>query len=690
MTLSRSAPAPRAPGLISKATSMTSLITSILVLAVAPLIYHTLRGRSGTKAGLDGFIFVSMGGLILADILPASFAEGGWPVIPVALAGLFVPFFLERNFRRIGRSAHFVTLVLGLGGLCIHSVFDGLACAEGGAAAHDGHAHELGHSHLPYAVVLHSLPVGLTVWWLIRRAFGRFWAQSVIGLISGSRVAGYAVGEHLFETLDAATIAAIQALVAGSLLHVVFHRPHEGDSCSHGEGEKVPAPAPPTRSAWAAGVGGLIGLALVAALLGENLLPSDGEHDHGGFVDNLLELSLDGAPALLLGYALAGFIGVFLPGSSVRWMSRGGTWSQAVRGVAIGLPIPVCSCGVVPLYRTLVTRGAAPAAAMAFLVATPELGLDAILLSLPLLGGEFTLVRVGAAAIVALVIGALVGRVAPGRPSPAPQRTTSSHADGTSDDKENGTVAIGSAASTRARRVLDALRLGFFEVFDHTGPWIILGLLIAAGAMPFIEGSFLATMPPWLQVLAFALLGVPAYVCASGATPLVAVLLLGGVSPGAALAFLLTGPATNVSTFGVLRDLHGRRVAAVFSVLMIGLAVALGIATNAFLESPVASSAEHVHDHASPWRVAALVALGVLVVLSILRRGPREFVATIFSRSAGGTSTGDDAGSGAARADADADADVDVGNERAGSCCGGDEKPPPDPPPSGGCCSSGD
>ena len=129
----------------------------------------------------------------------------------------------------------------------------------------------------------------------------------------------------------------------------------------------------------------------------------------------------------------------------------------------------------------------------------------------------------------------------------------------------------------------------------------------------------------------FALLGMPAYVCASGATPLVAVLIYKGVSPGAALAFLLTGPATNITTFGVLSRLHGRRLAFAFGAAIAVLAVALGRLTNAALSGSAGLGALAHGDEASALGEWSLVVLGALFVASVLRRGPRDFVGELFA-----------------------------------------------------------
>ena len=124
----------------------------------------------------------------------------------------------------------------------------------------------------------------------------------------------------------------------------------------------------------------------------------------------------------------------------------------------------------------------------------------------------------------------------------------------------------------------------------------------------------------------------PVYVCASGATPLVAVLLLGGISPGAALAFLLTGPATNVTTFGVLSKLHGWRIALTFSLVMLTLSVGLGVTTNGLFRTLIPAPTETPsHDSTSSLQLLSLTLLAGIFLVSFVRRGPRQFVAEILS-----------------------------------------------------------
>ena len=612
-------------------TELLYLFWSVLILGAVPVIYRLCRGRSQALTALDGFVFVSMGGIILLDFLPQALEAGGWPCVVFAVLGVGLPTVIERRAHRLGEHFHRAALYLGLLGLLIHSMLDGVYLGSSGADS----------GLLPLAVILHRLPVGLTVWWLVRWSRGRGAAMLLLGVLAVLTALGYFAGSGLLDGLSGKGLAWFQSLVAGSLFHVVLHR-------SRGAApEEAPAAAGRMLPISASGIGGFLGLGLVVFLLtGEH-----GGHAHSGEHDEFwpafLVLALQSAPALLLGYFLAGLVAVFLPVSSVRWLGGGSLTGQALRGVAVGLPLPVCSCGVVPLYRALVERGVPATAALAFLVATPELGADAVLLSLPLLGGPFTLIRIAAAAVLALAVAVIVGRTISSR-TPENSAATAEEAEGAADgllDKLGG-----------------GIKTGLGTLVDHTGPWVLVGLAVAALVGPLVRDSWLVGCDPYLQVALFAVLGIPVYVCASGATPMVAVLLAGGVSPGAALAFLLTGPATNVVTFGVISDLHGRKTAVFFCVMMATLAVTIGFAVNQFFPGFAALDPQAGHDHSADYLAwTCLWILGGLFLLSLLRRGPREVVGSVFSVEAlSGAEGGDEdeghdccAGGGEAAAEAE-------------------------------------
>ncbi len=570
---------------------MTLLLLSLLALALAPVIYRVADRAGSALAALDGFVMVTIAGLAAVHIIPHAVETAGFGVIAVAILGFFGPGWAEHALHRAADKVHSATLVLAVLGLLLHGFFDGVGLA--GPMEHE--------SKLGIAVLLHRLPVAITLWWLLRPRDWRLASGVLVGL-AVMTVGGFASADSLASAMDSTWLAFVQALIAGSVLHVVAHRP-----------PPTAMPSSVGRGKFWSGVGALVGLIAVAMLSGKHI--ADVGQPDSQFSRLFLSLALESAPALLFAFALAGVVQAVLPGMGLSWMKKGGSGSQALRGVAFGLPLPICSCGVIPLYQSLITQTVPAAAAMAFLVATPELGVDAILISLPLLGPELTILRVLAAVIVALLVGVVVGRMADkndshaGEPHEALQRKD--------------------AFSTR---LIAGLRYGFVEVVDHTGPWIITGVVVAALVGPLFNSPWLLGLPWGVDVLLFALLGMPTYVCASGATPLVAVLILNGGSPGAALAFLLAGPATNITTFGVLSQLHGKKVALTFAGMIAALAVAMGLLVNGIVGEMGGITVPEFHsDSASVFAIVCLVGLGVLYVMSVLRQGPRGFMAQVHS-----------------------------------------------------------
>ena len=562
---------------------MTYLIAAVAALAAGPLLDAGAGRRRGLVPVLDGLVMAAVPGLIFLEFVPSAVGEGHWGILAALLLGFALPVLAERTTRRAGEQAHRWALAAGLSGFLIHSGLDGASLATLPPGAPPS---------LPLAAVLHRIPVGVAVWWLVARETDRRVGIAALAGLVLATLGGYAFGAAAGGIAgNSGALTLYQAAVGGSLVHVVMHR--------HGP---VPTPLDRRREGWGAILAWALLLGVFVAGTGT------GTHGPGSFLSRLYVLAAESAPALLIAYLCAGLLSAFLPQRSIRWMRRGGGISRAARGMAIGLPFPVCSCGVVPLYRSLIRRGAPPAAAMAFLVATPELGLDAVLLSIPLLGPQVTVLRLVTAALVAMLLGWWVG----GRLR-AVQRA-------------EDPVTPAETGPGTLDRLRGALLTGTGEVVDHTAPWILLGLGIAALVTPFLESGWLGSLPPVADVILFTVLGFPTYVCAASATPLVAAFLATGLSPGAAIAFLITGPATNISTLGLVSSLHGRRAAIAFAGVMVSVAVVAGVAINAaFGVLPVPSLEALTEEPPGVLQLVSLVLLGGLFLRSIARRGLRSF-----------------------------------------------------------------
>ncbi len=589
--------------------ALVALVASIFALGLGPLLYRATRGTGKAVAFLDGLVVAAILCIVVLEILPHSLAAAGWTALLGLGVGIVGPSFAEGRFGMQG--THRAALWVAVLGMALHAITDGLALSAVGVHS--------GNRAMEYAVVLHRLPVGLAIWWLMveRKAQRSAAPWLVLGAVAAATILGFVLGATKVGGMNESSIGIFEAFVGGLLMHVV----------SHGVGKPQGKVSPRV-----AGVGGLVGLAMVGALFWSDGGGASGhEHAHSGtpdFARAFVDIFIESAPALLVAYLLAGLISGVLGEASIRWLSRGNTLQQATRGVVFGLPLPLCSCGVVPVYRSLVRRGVPAAAALAFLVATPELGLDAVLLSLPLLGPKMALVRVAAAFVVALGVGWLVGGLAErgiksrGGPDAQPSE---------SPQGEPGPDWVASDARPWAERLRRGVASGFGEILDGTGPWIVLGLVIAASLTPWLDREMMAKIPPVAQVGVFAMIGMPLYVCAAGATPMVAVLIAKGLTPGAALAFLLTGPATNATTFGVIKQLNGKKVATAFVGTIVLAAVAMGYGVDLFLADVLESEAapHEGHEHGVLAQLVACI-LGGLFVVSFLRQGPRGYLGRLW------------------------------------------------------------
>jgi uncharacterized membrane protein YraQ (UPF0718 family) len=273
---------------------------------------------------------------------------------------------------------------------------------------------------------------------------------------------------------------------------------------------------------------------------------------------------------------------------------------------------------VTPLYHTLVRKGVPAAAAVSFLIATPEIGVDSFFLSARLLGWQVTLIRLAMAAIIAILSGILLSRIL-GKVNAAPDL----HAE--------PFLKESPAALSFGEKARRSIAFGFADLVDHIGVWLMAGIAVAAVVEPYVDASWFAALPPGLDVVLLALAGLPVYVCASGATPLAAALVGKGVSVGAVLAFLITGPATNVTTLGVLGKLHGLPRAAALPAVVFTLSVLLGWGVNLVLGPGGSASVPGVSEEHGIFERVCAAALALVLFGSVLRLGPRRFIGKLAS-----------------------------------------------------------
>ncbi|MGH7441006.1 MAG: permease, partial [Polyangiaceae bacterium] len=305
----------------------------------------------------------------------------------------------------------------------------------------------------------------------------------------------------------------------------------------------------------ASGLGSLVGLGLIALSLLTHPVSRRIELELG-LGSTLRALSLASAFPLVLALVASAVLRSFATERVITALRPCGAWTESARGVLVGALYPVCSCDVFALYRRVRCAGAPERSATALLVSAPEMELAAFTLSGALLGLPFALVRVASVAACGIMAGLIVGRH-------RPANTTSA----------GRVVAPLLAPQARFRRAI-AFALG--ETVEHTGPWLILGLVVAALLEPSVEPGTLALVPAWFQVPACAVLGIVGYLCPSGVTPVVAVLVHKGLAPGAAVSFLLMSAAANVRVLRPLARVHGVGHTALYATTLLGSSIVLG------------------------------------------------------------------------------------------------------------------
>ena len=285
-------------------------------------------------------------------------------------------------------------------------------------------------------------------------------------------------------------------------------------------------------------------------------------------------LLIESAPWLLIGYFLAGVIKQVIPSEWVHKQMAKPGFVSIVKGALIGAPLPLCSCGVIPTALAVRKAGASKGATSSFLVATPETGVDSISFSYAVLGPVFAIARPVAALISAVIAGVLVNTFDHEEEESEPVKAESSCCHSEQQEKPDTGLSLG-------KKLISAVQYGYGRMISDTAKWLVIGLVAATIITAIVPQSFfLQWGDGLLAMIVMVIVGLPMYICATASTPVAAGLLFAGISPGAALVFMLTGPATNIATMGVIKDHLGMRSLIAYMVGVIVSAIGCGLILN--------------------------------------------------------------------------------------------------------------
>jgi uncharacterized membrane protein YraQ (UPF0718 family) len=294
----------------------------------------------------------------------------------------------------------------------------------------------------------------------------------------------------------------------------------------------------------------------------------------GGILWEAFNVLNEASLFLLVGLALAGTFKVVFSQDKLFGRRGESGVKSVVRAALFGIPLPICSCGVVPMALSMRRQGLSKGASLAFLVSTPETGVDSIAVSYALLGPVFAVFRPLAAMITAVITGLWANVL----------RDDSAITPISEDlcrvcDVENGD---GEHSHSGREKISSAFRYAFDDFFGDIAKWMFLGFLLAGVFSYMIPDDFFSRYMGgnFSSMLVMLAVGVPIYICASASTPIAAALILRGLNPGAALVFLLAGPATNLATITMVGRYMGKRVTAVYLVVVCVMSLVMGYILN--------------------------------------------------------------------------------------------------------------
>lgn len=278
-------------------------------------------------------------------------------------------------------------------------------------------------------------------------------------------------------------------------------------------------------------------------------------------------------PYLLLGFFLAGLMHAFVPNTLYRRYVGGSTFRSVFNAAMLGIPLPLCSCGVIPTAMSLRKEGASKGATVSFLIATPQTGVDSIIATYSLMGLPFALIRPFVALATSLFGGVLVNRLDDNKAVVS----DSGHASDTS--------ASAASTTTFGQKLLQALKYAFVEMMQDIGKWLVVGLVAAGLITVFVPESFFSLFAdkPLLSMLLVLAFSIPMYLCATGSIPIAVALMLKGLSPGTALVLLMAGPAVNVASMLVISKVMGRKTLFLYLLSIITGAVVFGLCIDYLL-----------------------------------------------------------------------------------------------------------
>lgn len=332
-------------------------------------------------------------------------------------------------------------------------------------------------------------------------------------------------------------------------------------------------------------------------------------------MEQVFNLVNEMSPYLLLGFLFAGILHVFIPGVVYSRYLSGHSFRSVFYAALFGVPLPLCSCGVIPTAMGLRKEGASKGATVSFLIATPETGVDSIAATYSLMGLPFAIVRPITAFFTSLLAGQLINTFDTTNDTltDIKKQDTECHCHH-SEKKDISSLSL-------YEKIKEALRYAFIEMMQDIGKWLVIGLVVAGLITVFVPDTFFEIFKgnTILSMLLVLCIAIPMYICATGSIPIAVALIMKGLTPGAALVLLMAGPACNMASLLVINKALGRKTLILYLLSIISGAVFAGLLIDSLPTewfAPTLLNASHHTEGGYSWFNLGCTILLILLLLN--------------------------------------------------------------------------
>ncbi len=337
--------------------------------------------------------------------------------------------------------------------------------------------------------------------------------------------------------------------------------------------------------------------------------------DISNYINSLIAIMNEMSPYILLGFLLAGILHVFVRSETMSRHLAGKGLLPVIKAAILGIPLPLCSCSVLPTAVSLRRNGASKGASTSFLIATPQTGVDSIAATYSLLGLPFAIIRPIAAFVGAIAGGYAVSKLDQDEESSMQVNNCSA------DSEPDVNAGWGT-------KIIAAVKYGMVDMVGSLGKWLVIGLFVAAAITVFVPDTLFLELNryPLLAMIVMVAVAVPMYVCATGSIPIALSLMMKGLSPGVAFVLLMAGPAANFASVMILSRSHGKRTTMIYVASVVVTSIAVGLMMDylmpvSWFTLPMSMADGCCHKDVSYFQITCSIVLACLLIYStIIRR----------------------------------------------------------------------